>query len=65
MARIKPDDIVLELNREFRRSLEDAVSEVIPDAKFDPDELFRAFERALRRRCGTWEGVPDHFVKKY
>ena len=64
MARINPDDIVLELNSEFRRALQDAVREVIPDANFDPYELFRAFERAVRRKCGTWEHVPDQFVKK-
>jgi hypothetical protein len=25
--------------------------------------LFRAFRRAVGRKCNTWEQVPDHYVR--
>jgi hypothetical protein len=63
MAQIQPEEIVDHLRSEMRRALEEAVNEVIPNAKFDRDDLFRAFRLAVRRKCRTWEQVPDHFVK--
>jgi len=63
MARIKPEEIVDDLSSEFRRALSDAVSEVLPGASFDEYELFRAFKRAVRRKCGTWERVRDSHVE--
>ena len=63
MARIQPDEIVDELSSEFRRALEDAVNEVIPNANFDSHELFRAFKRAVRRKCSNWERVSDRYVE--
>ncbi|WP_269522604.1 hypothetical protein [Coraliomargarita parva] len=62
MAKVKPQEIVDDLTYEFRRALEDAVKEVIPDAYFDRYELFRAFRRAVGRKCSTWENVSDSNV---
>lgn len=62
MARIKPDEVVDHLSSEMKRALEAAVLEVLPDAEFDRNELFRAFKRAVRRKCSTWERVPDQYV---
>lgn len=62
MARVQPDEIVDELRSEFRRALEEAVNEVIPDTKFDSYELYRAFHRAVRRKCSTWENVSDRYI---
>ena len=64
MARINPEEIVDDLSSEFRRALEDAVLEILPNAEFDRSELFRAFKRAVRRKCSTWETVSDHHVEK-
>ena len=63
MARIKPEEIVDDLSSEFRRALSDAVSEVLPGVPFDEHELFRAFKRAVRRKCSTWERVRDWHVE--
>jgi hypothetical protein len=63
MARVQPDEIVDHLSHEFRLALTDAVREVIPDAQFDEHELFRAFKRAVYRKCSKWEDVPDRYVK--
>lgn len=63
MAQIKPEEILEDLSSKFRRALSDAVSEVLPDVRFDEYELFRAFKRAIRRKCSTWEGVRDSHVK--
>lgn len=64
MAKIKIDDILDHLDYELRRALEDAVLEIIPNARFDPHQLYRAFTRAAYRKCSTWESVPDRYVDK-
>ena len=63
MARIKPEEIIDDLSSEFRRALSDAVSELLPSVQFDEYELFRAFKRAIRRKCSTWEPVRDSHVE--
>lgn len=63
MAQVKMDDIVEHLSSEIRRALEDAVRDVAPNAGIDSYELLRAFKRAVRRKCGTWEAVPDGAVQ--
>jgi len=47
----------------MRSALKDAVEEVVRDAKFDEEALFRAFRRKVARKCGTWANVPDDYVK--
>ena len=64
MAKIKIEDIVDHLDSDIRRALEDAVREVSPNATFDSYELFRAFRRAVGRKCNTWEQVPDQYVQQ-
>lgn len=64
MAKIKVEDIVDHLDSEFRKALEEAVNHVIPDATFDPYELFREFKRTIYRKCSIWESVPDQYVEK-
>ena len=63
MARIKPEEIVDELNFEFRAALGEAVKQVIPDAQFNEQRLFEAFKSAIRRACRTWETVRDSYVE--
>lgn len=63
MARIRPEDIVDDLSSEMRRALEDAVREVLPNAEFDSYALFRAFKRAVGRKCSSWERVADRHVE--
>jgi len=59
MAQVQMERLVDHLSPETRRALEATVSEVLPSAWFDAHELFRAFRRAIGRKCGTWESVPD------
>jgi hypothetical protein len=47
----------------MRGALADALSEVAPDADVDEDDLFRAFKKAVYRRCSIWENVPDQYVE--
>jgi hypothetical protein len=63
MAEVKIEEIVDHLSSEMKRALEEAVNEVIPDARFDRDELFRTFKRNVYRACSIWERVPDRYVK--
>ena len=64
MARVKIGEIVSHLSTEFRKALDEAVRKEIPDADFNPQQLFREFRRAVGRKCSTWESVPDHYVEK-
>lgn len=63
MAQVQLEELIDHLRPTVRRALEDAVNEVIDDADYDSGELFRAFRRAIRRRCSTWASVPNQFVK--
>jgi len=63
MAKVKIEDIIDYLDTDMRRALEDAVHEVLPDESFDSYELFRAFKRAVSRKCRTWEQVPDKYIE--
>jgi hypothetical protein len=62
MAKIKIEEVIDHLDTDVRRALADAVKETIPSANFDEYSLFRAFKRSIRRRCRTWENVPDNYV---
>lgn len=64
MASVKMEEVVDHLSTEVRRALEEAVRDVAPDSRIDSHELFRAFRRAIGRKCSTWERVPDHYVEK-
>lgn len=63
MAQVQPEEIVDHLSSEFRRALEEVFSEHAPGVDVDIHEVFRHFRRAVRRKCNTWETVPDRFVK--
>lgn len=63
MARIRIEAIVEHLRTKMRRALQEAVNNCIEDAEFDEFELFRAFKRAVRRKCSTWERIPDVHVE--
>ena len=62
MARVNIEEIVDHLSSEMRRALEDALREVAPEVEVDSYALFRAFRRAVGRKCSTWESVPDGYV---
>lgn len=64
MAQVQMEGIVDHLSSEMRRALEAAVEAEIPDANFDAHSLFRAFRRAVGRKCSQWETVPDYYVEK-
>lgn len=63
MAQVQIEEIVDHLRSEFRRALEAAVDEVSPNGQVDSYELYRAFRRAIRRKCNTWETVPGSYIR--
>ena len=64
MAQVKMDELVDHLSSEMTRALEEAVQEVLPGVQCDSHELFRAFKRAVYRKCSIWERIPDQCVQK-
>lgn len=63
MKQVNIEDVIDHLSSEMRKALLDAVHEVDPKANVDAYSLLRAFKRAVRRKCNTWEQVPDHMVR--
>lgn len=63
MARVKIEDLIETLDHDIKLALEDAVNRTIPDVRFDRNQLFREFCRAVGRKCSTWERIPNHLVE--
>lgn len=63
MAKVKIEDVVDHLSHEMKKALEDAVNQTVPNAHFDRNALFKAFKKAVYRRCSVWENVPDMYVQ--
>jgi hypothetical protein len=63
MARLKIEGVIDHLSSEMRKALAQATDQVMPGSHVDERELFRAFKRAVGRKCSTWERVPDHYVR--
>jgi len=63
MSQVDIGSIVEHLDYGLKRALEAAVEEVLPNAQFERNQLYRAFVRAVRRKCGTWEDVPTSAIR--
>lgn len=63
MVRINIESVVEGLDYDLKRALEAAVKEAIPGAEVNRNTLFRAFRRAVGRKCSTWVTVPDSCVR--
>lgn len=63
MARVKVEEIIEHLSSEMRKALAETVRAKVSGAQFDEYDLFREFKRAVRRKCNTWERVPDNYVE--
>ena len=64
MKYVDSEEIIDHLSSEMRRAPKDAVHEVTPSAVFDEKEFFRAFKKAVRRKCTSREEVPDKCGKE-
>jgi hypothetical protein len=64
MARIKIEYVIDSLDTEdMKRALEAALEEVLPSTSIDRNDLFRAFKRAVGRKCSTYVKIPDQYVE--
>ena len=64
MAKIRMETVIAHLSPQMRGALSDAVSRVLPNARYDQQQLLSEFKKAIGRKCGTWQNVPDHCVEK-
>ena len=64
MAKVRIEEIVEHLDYDMKRALEDAISRVLPGIKIDRTSLYRAFRKAVGRKCSTWVDVSDNDVEK-
>ncbi|HTJ51872.1 MAG TPA: hypothetical protein VL443_20570 [Cyclobacteriaceae bacterium] len=63
MAQVKIEDVIDHLDSDIRKALEQTIKEVFPNQPFNSHQAFRIFVRMVRRKCNTWETVPDGLVK--
>lgn len=61
MAKIKMEEVVEKLSMQLQSAMKDALKET-KHPEINDKELFRAFQKAVRLRCQTWENVPDSSV---
>jgi hypothetical protein len=64
MAKVKIEEIIGHLSSEMKKAMAAAVLEVAPNQKIDSVALYRAFVRAVGRKCSTWETVPSNYVEE-
>ncbi len=64
MAQIEIEKIIDYLDRDLRKALGAALLQLAPDANIDERQLFRELRRQVRRKCSTWETVPDQYLQK-
>ena len=64
MALVKIEDVIAHLDHDIKRAFDDVIANLMPDTEIDRYELYRAFLRAVRRKCSTWETVNDNYVQK-
>ena len=63
MAKIQIENVINHLDYEMESTLEDMLRKVLPEANVHRNLLFREFKRSIRRKCKTWENVPDRLLK--
>jgi hypothetical protein len=64
MARVKIEAVLEHLSVDLRHALDETVRNAVPEAQIDASALYREFVGAVRRKCLTWETVPDGSVEK-
>lgn len=64
MARVKIEAIIGKLDSGMKRALEDALHRLVPTTRVDRTQHFKAFLKAVNRKCRTWEQVPDDLIEK-
>jgi hypothetical protein len=64
MARIKLEDIFVQLGYEIKRSLANTIKKEFPDLEFDQHKLYKVFVDYIGKETKKWEQVPDDAVEK-
>ena len=64
MARLKIEAVLDHLSADMRHALDETIRKALPEAEIDAFGLYREFVGAVRRKCRTWESVPDAYVDK-
>ncbi len=62
MARIHMEGVVEELERNFTRTLNAMLDEIVPGNTLDEKTIMRSFRSKLDRGFDRWERVPDRYV---
>ncbi len=63
MAQVKIEGVVDHLDTEFKKALDNVMSQFAPGVYYDRNALFRFFLRRVYHHCSVWENVPDHLIE--
>jgi hypothetical protein len=63
MAKVNIEDLVYHLDSEFKKALDDTMSQFAPNATYDRNALFKFFLKRVYHHCSIWEEVPDACIK--
>ena len=63
MAKVNIEEIIEHLDYDIKRALEDTFVRCYPGISIDRNRLFKEFVKAIRRKCNTWEKVPDRYIR--
>ena len=63
MAQVKIEDVVYSLDSEFKKALDDVMTQFAPDVAYSRNEMFKFFLKRVYHHCSVWETVPDKSVK--
>jgi len=63
MAEVKIDDVVYQLDAEFKRALSDMLTKFAPEVRVDVNAAFAYFKQRVYDHCSVWERVPDSCVR--
>ena len=64
MAKVKIEEVVDHLDREFKKALADTMKQFAPTASIEQTALFRFFKRRVYHHCSVWEEIPDQYVEQ-
>lgn len=63
MARIKIDEMVGHLEKEFRKALTSTLYKEFGELEFNAKDVYQTFKKELTEQCNSWENLPNKFVK--
>lgn len=63
MAKVKIEELVDHLDREFRKAFEATLREHFGDYDYNARGVFKTFQKEINKKCKVWEDLPNKFIR--